>query len=98
MSMVERVLLYKCDKNWQWDQPKSTDLFGRFTSNRGRAEEAAKNTAQMEVCTHYKLNISPAKIKTMAFSGRDPVRTKIIAGYQLVEHVGQFTNLGCTVD
>jgi len=44
--------------------------------------------------TEYGLTISVQKIKSMAFKGRDPVRTKIVTGNKIIEQVNSFNYLG----
>ena len=44
--------------------------------------------------TEYGLSISVQKKKSMAFSGRDPVRTKIVIDNKIIEEVNSFNCLG----
>ena len=44
--------------------------------------------------TEYGLTISVQKTKSMAFKGRDPVRTKIVIDNKIIEHVNLFNYLG----
>ena len=43
--------------------------------------------------TEYGLSISVQKKKSMAFSGRDPVRTKIVIDNKIIEEVNSFNYL-----
>jgi hypothetical protein len=42
------------------------------------------------------LKISTSKTKTMAFKGRDPVRSKIIVNNNAIEQINTFHDLGCS--
>ena len=44
--------------------------------------------------TEYGLNISVQKTKSMAFKGRDPVRTKIVIDNKVIGQVNLFNYLG----
>ena len=44
--------------------------------------------------TEYGLTISVQKTKSMAFKGRDPVRTKIVIDNKIIEPVSSFNYLG----
>ena len=44
--------------------------------------------------TEYVLTISVQKTKSMAFKGRDPVRTKIVIDNKIIEQVNSFNYLG----
>ena len=44
--------------------------------------------------TEYGLTISVQKMKSMAFKGRDPVRTKIVIDNKIIEQVNSFNYLG----
>ena len=44
--------------------------------------------------TEYGLTISVQKTKSMAFEGRDPVRTKIVIDNKIIEKVSSFNYLG----
>jgi len=46
------------------------------------------------IITEYGLTISVQKTKSMAFKGRDPVRTKIVIGNKIIEKVKFFNYLG----
>jgi hypothetical protein len=45
----------------------------------------------------YNMEISVTKTKTMAYSGKYPVRTKILVGNHVLELVRNFNYLGCEV-
>jgi hypothetical protein len=44
--------------------------------------------------TEYGLTISVQKRKSLAFKGRDPIRTKIVIDNKIKEEVNMFNNLG----
>ena len=43
-----------------------------------------------QIITEYSLTISVQKTKSMAFRGRDPVRTKIVIDNKIMEKVNSF--------
>jgi len=47
-----------------------------------------------QIITEYGLTISVQKTKSMAFRGRDPVRTKIVIDNNIIEQVNSFNYLG----
>ena len=47
-----------------------------------------------QIITEYGLTISVQKIKSMAFKGRDRVRTKIVLDNKIIEKVNLFNYLG----
>jgi hypothetical protein len=47
-----------------------------------------------QLITEYVLTVSVQKIKSMAFKGRDPVRTKIVIDNKITELVHSFNYLG----
>ena len=47
-----------------------------------------------QIITEYGLTISVQKTKSMAFRGRDPVRTKIVIDNKIIEQVNLFNYLG----
>lgn len=47
------------------------------------------------ICRDYGMKISSKKSKTMAFKGKDPVRSKIVVNNEILEQVSHFTYLGC---
>jgi len=47
-----------------------------------------------QIITEYDLIISVQKTKSMAFKGRDPVRTKIVIDNKSIEQVNSFNYLG----
>ena len=47
-----------------------------------------------QIITEYGLTISVQKSKSMAFRGRDPVRTKIVIDNEIIEQVNSFNYLG----
>ena len=46
------------------------------------------------IITEYGLTISVQKTKSMAFKGRDPVRTKIVIDNKIIERVNLLNYLG----
>jgi hypothetical protein len=55
-----------------------------------------KLTHKLEIITsQYGLTISTNKIKTMAFQGQDPIRSKIVINNKIIEQVNTFNYLGC---
>ena len=46
-----------------------------------------------QIITEYFLTISVQKTKSMAFKGRDPVRTKIVIDNKIIEQVNLFNYL-----
>ena len=47
-----------------------------------------------QIITEYGLTISVQKTKSMAFRGRDPVKTKIVIDNKIIEQVNLFNYLG----
>ena len=47
-----------------------------------------------QIITEYGLTISVQKTKSMAFEGRDPVRTEIVIDNKIIEQVSSFNYLG----
>ena len=47
-----------------------------------------------QITTEYGLTISVQKTKSMAFTGRDPVRAKIVIDNKIIEVVNSFNYLG----
>ena len=47
-----------------------------------------------QVITEYGLTISVQKTKSLAFKGRDPVRTKIVIDIKIMEQINLFNYLG----
>jgi len=47
-----------------------------------------------QIITEYVLTISAQKTKSIAFKGRDPVRTKIVIDNKAIEQVNLFNYLG----
>jgi hypothetical protein len=47
-----------------------------------------------QLITEYRLTITVQKTKSMAFRGRDPVRTKIVIDNKIIEQVNSFNYLG----
>jgi hypothetical protein len=43
-----------------------------------------------QTITEYGLNVSEQKTKSMAFKGRDPIRSKVIIGNKIIEQVNYF--------
>jgi hypothetical protein len=53
-----------------------------------------KLTHKLEIISQYGLTISTNKTKTMAFRGRDPIRSKIVINNKIIEQVNTFSYLG----
>jgi transposase len=49
------------------------------------------------VLSKYGLTISTNKTKTMAYRGRDHIRSKIVINNKIIEQVNTFCYLGCTL-
>jgi len=47
-----------------------------------------------QIITEYGLTILVQKTKSMAFKGRDPVRTEIVIDNKIIEQVNSFNYLG----
>lgn len=47
------------------------------------------------IATDYNMKISENKTKTMAFQGREPVRSKIVINGKIIEQTAEFNYLGC---
>jgi hypothetical protein len=47
-----------------------------------------------QIITEHGLTIPVQKIKSMAFKGRDPVRTKIVTDSKIIEQANSFNYLG----
>ena len=47
-----------------------------------------------QIITEYGLTIFVQKTKSMAFTGRDPVRTKIVIDNKIIKQVNSFNYLG----
>jgi len=47
-----------------------------------------------QIITQYGLNISVQETKSMVYTGRDPVRTKIVIDNKIMEQVNMFSYLG----
>jgi len=60
------------------------------------AEDNLKKAAHKlnRIITEYGLTISVQKTKSMAFKGRDPVRTKIVINNKIIEQINMFNYLG----
>ena len=50
-----------------------------------------------QIITEYGLTISVQKTKSMAFQGRDPVRTKIVIDNKIIGQVNSFNHLGSMI-
>jgi len=61
-------------------------MYSNFTTN--------KIHKLNQIMTEYGLNISVQKTKSMAFKGRDPVRTKIVIDNKVIGQVNLFNYLG----
>jgi hypothetical protein len=49
-----------------------------------------------KISKHYNLEIARKKTKVFDFVGSDHLKTKIILNAETLEHVSQFTYLGCS--
>jgi len=47
-----------------------------------------------QIITECGLTVSVQKTKSMAFKGQDPVRTKIVIDYKIIEKINLFNYLG----
>jgi hypothetical protein len=47
-----------------------------------------------QIITEYGLTISVQKTKSMAYKGRDCIRSKIVIGNKIIEQVNSFNYLG----
>ena len=53
---------------------------------------------KLETITYkYGLNISTSKMKTMAFKGRDPVRSTSVTNNNITEQINTFNYLDCSI-
>jgi hypothetical protein len=50
-----------------------------------------------KITSKYGLTISTNKTKTMAFRGRDPIRSKIVMNNKIIEQIHTFNYLGCSL-
>ena len=59
-------------------------------------EDKLQNAAHWlnQIVTEYDLTISVQKTKSVAFKGRDPVRTKIVIDNKIIERVNLLNYLG----
>lgn len=61
-------------------------------------DELQKSIHKLErTATEYNMKMSAAKTKTMAFKGREPVRSKIIKTNKILEQVNTFRYLGVDI-
>ena len=63
-----------------------------ITATEDSLQKAAHKLNQ--IITEYGLTISVQKSKSMAFKGRDPVRTKIVIDNKIIQQVNLFNYLG----
>jgi hypothetical protein len=82
--------------NFQKNQQLSTLLFADDQVIIADTEDNLQKAAHKlnRLITEYGLTISVQKTKSMAFKGRDPVRTKIVIDNKTVEQVKSFNYLG----
>ena len=78
---------------------KSTLYFSQFADDQviiaDREDNLQTATHKLnQIITEYGLTISVQKTKSMAFRGRDPVRTKIVIDNKIIEQVNSFNYLG----
>jgi len=78
------------------NQQLSTLLFADDQVVIADTEDNLQKAAHKLNCliTQYGLTISVQKTKSMAFKGRDPVRTKIVIDNKIIEQVNMFNYLG----
>jgi hypothetical protein len=73
-------------------------ICGRPSYNSGHRRLLTETTHKLNrLITEHGLTISVQKTKSMAFKGRDPVRTKIVIDNKIIERVKSFNYLGNTV-
>jgi hypothetical protein len=82
----------KLSKNHQLSTLLFADDQGIIADRKDNLQRAAHKLNQ--IITEYGLTISVQKTKSMAFSGRDPVRTKIVIDNKIIEQVNSFNYLG----
>jgi len=78
------------------NQQLSTLLFADDQVIIADTEDSLQKAAHKlnQILTEYGLTISVQKTKSMAFKGRDPVRTKIVINNKIMEKVNLFNYLG----
>ena len=78
------------------NQQLSTLLFANNQVIIADTEDSLQKTLRKlsQIITEYGLTISVQKTKSMAFKGRDPVRTKIELDNKIIEQVNFFNYLG----
>jgi hypothetical protein len=69
--------------------PRASKFHGNEPANLQKAEHKLN-----QIITEYGLTISVQKTKSMAFKGRDPVRTKLVTDNKIKEQVNLFNCLG----
>ena len=91
MKQRKHCLVYylRSDILWGFTQRR----FGRLIAD---TEDNLQKAAYKlnHIITEYGLTISVQKTKSMAFKGRDPVRTKIVIDNKIIEQVNSFNCLG----
>ena len=78
-----------------YDLMKVTHLW-RFCTFTEDTEDNLQKAAHKlnQIITDHDLTISVQKTKSMAFKGRDPVRTKIVMDNKIIEQINLFNCLG----
>ena len=82
----------KLSKNQQLPTLLFADEKVRIADTEDNLQKAADRLNQ--IITEHGLTISVLKTKSMAFKGRDPVRTKIVIDNKIIEQVNLFNYLG----
>ena len=82
----------KLSKNQQLSTLLFTDDQVIIANTEDNLQKAAYKLNQ--IITEYGLTISVQKTKSMAFKGRDPVRTKTVIDNKIIEQVNSFNYLG----
>jgi len=82
----------KLSKNQQLSKLLFADDLAIIADTEDNLQKAAHKLNQ--IITGYGLTTSVQKTKSMAFKGRDPVRTKIVIGNKIIEKVKLFNSLG----
>jgi len=86
------ILVIKLSKNQQLSALLFADDQVITADREDNLQSAAHKLNQ--IITEYGLTISVQKTKSMAFRGRDPVRTKTVIDNKIIEQVNSFNYLG----
>ena len=85
----------KLSKNQQLSTLLFADEQVIIADREGNLQRAAHKLNQ--ITTEYVLTISVQKTKSMAFRGRDPVRTKTVIDNKIIEQVNSCNYLGSVI-